>query len=128
MHLKHLSFLLLPLSVFLSFFLSFFLSLFGVGVGGGAGGGEVSVVVCFDCHIDVDVDNVRRRELVNVYGIYRCIIIIIIVDCILILITDSGRYRTDFLYTLKRSTQKCLESMKKRACIIRVFKLLLFAY
>ena len=55
------------------FFLSFFLSLFGVCVcawGRGWGGGG-SVVVCFDCHVDADadVDNVRRRELVNVYGI-----------------------------------------------------------
>ena len=53
----------------------------GCGLGGG---GEVSIVVCFDCHVDADVDNVRRRELVNLYGIYRCIRIIIIVDCILI--------------------------------------------
>ena len=33
----------------------------------------------FDCQADFDVDNVQRRELVNVYGVERDIRVIIII-------------------------------------------------
>ena len=33
----------------------------------------------FDCQADFDVDNVQRRELVDVYGVYRYIRVIIVI-------------------------------------------------
>ena len=39
----------------------------------------VVVVFVFDCHVDVDVDNVQLREFVNAYRVKRYIRVIIVI-------------------------------------------------
>ena len=52
-----------------------------------------STCAFFDCQVDFDVDNVQRREFVNLYGVQRCIrVIIIIISSVTLYSSHKGQF------------------------------------
>ena len=61
----------------------------------------------FDCQADFDVDNVQRRELVNIYGVKRYIRVIIIIIIIKEIESEKdGEKTTENLYKYAELNQR----------------------